>query len=212
MGHLARGWQLAEKVFGKHLADRLRNGRPIDICASNGQIYRIQQGKPLINLTKKETYCVHPVDGDYNFPDMAVLYHDYLMLMPSRLEAVVGGPFDGHRSALNPRMLEDTHTAIHDVLGRARANLPIQYYQPPFMVLMDAFEGAREQSNGRLFELFGQLPDFARLPALTAARKFIEAYNNGGITLTLGERDIDDEAGEIGEETEDGEEASSGGD
>ena len=100
MGKLIRAWKLVDQVLGPYLANRLRRGLPIDIAAQNGQIYRIDptcQG--LINLTTQEKYCVHPVDGNnYCFPDMVIVWWDYLHLKPEQIERVVGGPGSNHRS------------------------------------------------------------------------------------------------------------------
>ena len=100
MGKLNRAWNLVDQVLGPYLAGRLRNGKPIDIAASNGQIYRISpRSESLINLTTNEIYCVHPVDGrDYCFPDMVVLWWDYIHLKVEEIERVVGGPGSSHRT------------------------------------------------------------------------------------------------------------------
>lgn len=99
MGKLLKGWALVREVLGPYLTDRLRNGLPIDIAAENGQIYRIDPKiKKLVNLTTWENYCVHPVDGEYCFPDMVIVWWDYIHLKVGELEKAVGGPNDGHRS------------------------------------------------------------------------------------------------------------------
>ena len=99
MGKLIRGWALVDQVLGPYLAGRLRNQKPVDIAACNGQIYRLDpKSQQLINLTTHESYCVHPLDGnDYCFPDMVVLWWDYIHLKVEEIERVVGGPDDGHR-------------------------------------------------------------------------------------------------------------------
>lgn len=100
MGKLVRGWALVDQVLGPYLAGRLRTGLPIDIAAENGQIYRIDpRSQRLINLTTKELYCVHPIDGNnYCFPDMVVVWWDYIHLKVNEIERVVGGPDSGHRT------------------------------------------------------------------------------------------------------------------
>lgn len=89
-----------DQVLGNYLAGRLRRGLPVDISAQNGQIYRIDpKTQKLINLTTQEMYCVHPVDGNhYCFPDMVIVWWDYLHLKPEVIEKVVGPPGSSHRS------------------------------------------------------------------------------------------------------------------
>ncbi|VVB53013.1 Uncharacterised protein [uncultured archaeon] len=105
MGANLKGWALVEEVLGPEVTRRLRSGQPFDIAASNGQIYRIQQGHGLVNLTRMERYCAHP-DGKYNFPDTVIIWYDYITLKPDALEKVVGGQMDGHRFMLRPEDIE----------------------------------------------------------------------------------------------------------
>lgn len=100
MGKLVRAWSLVDQVLGTYLAGRLKRGLPIDIAACNGQIYRIDpKSQKLVNLTTQEAYCVHPIDGNnYCFPDMVIVWWDYLHLKPEQIEKVVGPPGSSHRS------------------------------------------------------------------------------------------------------------------
>jgi len=143
MGKLNRAWNLVDQVLGPHLAGRLRNGKSIDIAASNGQIYRIDpNSQRLVNLTTREAYCVHPVDGnDYCFPDMIVLWWDYIHLKVEEMERVVGGPGSNHRSPwidgegkfgtlIHPRSYANDHDGIGSSIENTRRGVEMALQNP----------------------------------------------------------------------------------
>ena len=191
MGKLSKGWALVLEVLGPYLTERLRNGKPIDIAAENGQIYRIDpESQRLINLTTHEKYCVHPVDGDhYCFPDMVVLWWDYLHLKIDDLEKAVGGPHDGHRSPYFP----DGKYVIRSYSANGRMS-----ERPNFPELM---------SNP--FTAFEMLPPLIVEKFDVLMSSFIKFHSEGGISGGIEIQEVVENDEEI-EEIEAGEVAGIG--
>lgn len=183
MGKLSKGWALVREVIGPFLTEKLQNGHPIDIAAENGQIYRIDPRiQRLVNLTTREKYCVHPKDGmDYCFPDMIVLWWDYLHLKVNALESAVGGVNDGHRT---PYMEGFPTVAVVNNHG-------VITYSPDYSAII--------KNPLRAFEM---LPPFIVQKFDVMMSTFIKFQTEGGISGGIEVQEVVENDEEVEENTE----------
>ena len=163
MGRQLKAWALCESILGQYLSDCLRNGEPIQISASNGEIYEIDPDGPSLKcLTRKEKYCVHPKDSlMYPVGDMVVLWWTFLHNDPDRLETVVGRPSDGHRTPMEPERF-----------GMALGGSPEDITTTTMAGMMD-----------NPIEMLSHLPAYIREISMNALGTISQLYLNGDIEV-----------------------------
>lgn len=147
MGRRLTAWKLCENTLGKDLTDRLRHGEPIQISASNGEIYEIDPVRGRLKcITRQEEYCVHPEDTmRYPFGDMVVLWWTFLHHDPDKIEQAVGPESEGHRTPIrtimrNPRRIPSNLTDFRSALryGLENPGQALGFLPPAFRDTMNS--------------------------------------------------------------------------